>query len=294
METANSEVVARLNLMEERCATLEQRMLEAQQRQNDTMQRINHKNEKFNMSVEQLKFDGGQQSSNVTSIATKLQDVEASVKTGESELREANEKSQRQVQEEMKSTREAIISEYNRKLELLENKLAARIEREGEARQESLTVTVENVNAVLKREGIKEIPAPKPKQPPLRATPQTAVPEAGRGGSHTMPRLVPTDNMTQGTAAVRTTRTPTGSTIVMAGQQPVVMAAPTVVMAAPPQPQVVQTGSGLVMPGGAAPVYAVKGSSATVPSPVTSVIMAPAPNVQRVMSGSNPGPVQIG
>jgi len=308
MDSANAEVMARLNLVEERSATLEQRMLEAQQRQNDTLQRINHKNEKFNMGMEQLKFDGGQQTSNVTSIGTKLQDLETTMKAGEQEAREAHERERRQQQEEMKSAREAVVSEYGRKLELLENKLAARIEREAEARQNTMTVTIENVNAVLKKEGVREIPVPKPTkilQVPISSMTQPAVAEAGRGGSYNVPRLMPD----------HTPRNRAGSVIVAAGQAPTVTLVPPGATTAPaivtghPQPvslptqPIVQTGSGYAMPGGAHPMVTMQGSSAlvappsssvTVAPPISSVTMAPAAAPpHRIVSGGSAGPTRV-
>lgn len=251
---------------------------EAQQRHNETMQRVNHKHEKFNTQVQQIKFDGGQQQTGISSMATKLQDVEVSLKTSEQELRDVNERERRQTQDTVRSMREAVVSEYGRKLELLENKFAARMESEAESRQETLAQIVESVNVCLMREGLQPLRQVVRATGPVRVATQQSLPcgsqalKVSSGSALVRPQQVP---VAMSLPAGALQRGPSGSAFV---SPPTPGHSPMASISMQP-PMLVPMGSGVQMP---APVMSA-GASLSMAPPTTSMMSSIA-SVPRLMS----------
>lgn len=151
-DQALADSATRIALLEDRCAACEGRLVEFQQRHSEAVDRLSGRNEKVTTSLEQLRFDSGQQESAAQSFLSRIQALEAQSKQSESDCREVLERG-RKREEEMRLFKEAVKTDYTRLLTTLDGQICERFERESAAREACSSEILDKVKDIMNSRG---------------------------------------------------------------------------------------------------------------------------------------------
>mmetsp|Transcript_63636 Transcript_63636/g.110998 ORF Transcript_63636/g.110998 Transcript_63636/m.110998 type:complete len:734 (+) Transcript_63636:148-2349(+) len=152
-DQALADSTTRIALLEDRCAAFEGRLVEYQQRHSEAVERLSGRNEKVTTSLEQLRFDSGQQENTSQSFLNRIQALESQSKQSETDCREVLERDRRKREEELRLFREAIKTDHTRLQTALDGKMCERLERESTAREACCSEILEKVKEIMDARG---------------------------------------------------------------------------------------------------------------------------------------------
>eukprot|EP00929_Paragymnodinium_shiwhaense_P060139 TRINITY_DN30067_c0_g1_i2.p1 TRINITY_DN30067_c0_g1~~TRINITY_DN30067_c0_g1_i2.p1 ORF type:complete len:351 (+),score=60.74 TRINITY_DN30067_c0_g1_i2:286-1338(+) len=149
-EAALDATTQRLQILEERSASLERHIAEQSQRNIEMAERISQRHEKVATTMESLRFTGDQANFSIEGLVRKLEDMQGAIATNEASLHDVYQKEREARVSEMRSLREAIGSEHHRLKSHLENRIATTVSEESGARSEHVAQVLDSVGAVLR------------------------------------------------------------------------------------------------------------------------------------------------
>jgi len=169
MDSSFVNSTARLQQLEDRCATHEGRLGENTSRQMQSVERLSERIEKLSQSVEQVRLGERTQGASMLEQSGRIDKLEGAIKQSEADIREfcARERSSRE--QLMRSAQQSMAAEASLQVTAVKEELQLRLERESAARETSVQKMMEEVNAIQDNEDHKPPPMV---APPIYSTAQ--------------------------------------------------------------------------------------------------------------------------
>merc|ERR1719375_1806848 len=149
VESAATENSGRLQQLEDRCCCLEARISEQASRQASGLERLAERNEQVSNLVEQVRLQERSYKPELEGVLNRFNELEAEVRQCDVNTHEILKRDRKIIEQQLNSEKYSVLEQQERKFHDIEGKLASRLERESEARTQSVRRVMEDVGVTI-------------------------------------------------------------------------------------------------------------------------------------------------